>query len=811
MNNIFFKKLFPYLISLVVFALVSIIYFYPVLEGKKIEQSDIKQFIGMSKEIVDYRAEYGAEPYWTNAAFGGMPSYQVSTYYPNDFVKKVDGFLRFLPRPADYLFLYFLGFFILLLTLKCDWKIALIGSLAFGFSTYFIIILGVGHNAKAHAIGYIPMVLAGILLVFQKKYLWGFMLTSIAMALEINASHPQMTYYLLFSVLILGIFKLIEALRAKELSVLFKQVGVLLIAVVLAIGTNASSLMATKEYVAHSTRGKSDLTIDVDGSPKKQTSGLSKEYITAYSYGKLETFNLFIPRFMGGASVENLGTDSHIYNFLKGKVAPRQAMDWSDRAPTYWGEQPGVAAPAYIGAVFIFLFIVGLFLVHGPLKQWLLASVIFFIVLSWGKNFAFLTDFFIDYVPLYSKFRAVSSMQVLVEIAIPLLGILGLKELFSKEIPKEKKQFAIKYSLLITGGFAAVFTLFGSFIFDFIGANDGQYDKMLPGLSEAIQSDRIEMFFSDSLRTLLLIIATAGVLWMFLKEKIKRDVAIVIIGALLLFDLSTVAYNYVNATNFVTARKVDKPFVASAIDKEILKDTSYYRVANLAGNPMNDGATSYFHKSIGGYHAAKPGRYQELYDYHIANNNMEVLNMLNTKYFMFIGGDDRLNAQQNFEANGNAWFVSNIHLVRTANDEIMGLKKGVFNSKTDVVINQNQYKPASLIIPVDSTAIIKLTHYKANELQYKSSAKSPQLAVFSEMYYQPGWNAYIDGELTSHFRVDYVLRGMEIPTGNHDIVFKFEPSVIKTGGTISLISFVLMLLISGAWFFIEKRKKTKSV
>ena len=440
MNSSSLKKVFPYLISLVIFALVSLIYFSPVLEGKKIEQSDIRQFIGMSKEIVDYRAEFDEEPYWTNAAFGGMPSYQVSTYYPNDFIKKIDGVIRFLPRPADYLFLYFVGFFVLLLTLKCDWKLSLIGALAFGFSTYFIIILGVGHNAKAHAIGYIPMVLAGILMVFQKRYLWGFILTTLAMALEINASHPQMTYYLLFSVLILGVFKLLEAVKEKQLPELGKQLAILVVAVVLAIGTNASSLLATKEYAAHSTRGKSDLTINEDGSPKKQTSGLAKEYITAYSYGKLETFNLFIPRFMGGASVENVGTDSQIYSFLKAKVDPRQAMDWSLRAPTYWGTQPGVSAPAYIGAVFIFLFVLGLFLVKGTLKKWLIGSVIFFIALSWGKNLSFLTDFFIDYMPLYAKFRAVSSMQVLVEIAIPLLGMLGLKELLSETIDKEIKK-----------------------------------------------------------------------------------------------------------------------------------------------------------------------------------------------------------------------------------------------------------------------------------------------------------------------------------------------------------------------------------
>ena len=803
----FLKKGVPYLVSVLVFALVSLVYFHPVLEGKKIEQSDIRQFIGMSKEIVDYRATFDEEPYWTNAAFGGMPSYQVSTYYPNDFIKKIDSIVRFLPRPADYLFLYFLGFFVLLITLKCDWKLALIGALAFGFSTYFIIILGVGHNAKAHAIGYIPLVLSGILLVFQKRYLWGFILTAFAMALEINASHPQMTYYLLFSVLILGVFKLITAIKERQLAVLGKQLAILSVAVLLAIGTNASSLLATKEYVAHSTRGKSDLTINEDGSPKKQTNGLAKEYITAYSYGKLETFNLFIPRFMGGASVENVGMDSQIYRFLKGKVSPRQAMDWSYRAPTYWGTQPGVSAPAYIGAVFIFLFILGLFMVKGTLKKWLLATVIFFIVLSWGKNLSFLTDFFIDYMPLYSKFRAVSSMQVMVEIAIPLLGILGLKELLSEGIPKEIKLKYLKYSVLITGGLATLFMVLGTTVFDFIGVGDGQYDQMLPGLADAIQTDRKAMFFSDSLRTLLLVVAAAGVLWLFLQEKLKRDLSILLMGGLLLFDMTTVAYNYVNETNFIAARKVDKPFVATAIDKEILKDTSYYRVANLSGNPMNDGATSYFHKSIGGYHAAKPGRYQELYYHHIASNNMEVLNMLNVKYFIFTGEEGRLNAEQNTEANGNAWFVSKIKMVGTANAEIQGLKSEIFDSKNELIVNEKQFTPTELNIPKDSTAIIKLTHYKANELQYKTFATTPQLAVFSEMYYQPGWNAYLDGEKTTHFRANYVLRAMEIPAGRHTLVFKFEPTVIATGGLISLVSFILLVGIAGLWFFRDYRKK----
>ena len=350
------KRIIPFLITFLTFVIVSLAYFSPVLEGKKLFQSDIAQFRGMSKEVQEFRAENGTEPYWTNRAFGGMPTYQLSTYYPNDYIKKIDNLLRFLPRPADYLFLYFLGFFVLLMVLKIDWKLAVIGSLAFGFSTYFIIILGVGHNAKAHAIAYMPMVLAGVLLVFQKKYLPGFILTSLAMALEINASHPQMTYYLMFMILIFGLVYLMDAVKNKELPVFLKNIGLLIVAVILSIGVNATSLLATKEYADESTRSKSELTISSTGERTVPSGGLSKEYITQYSYGILETIDLFIPRFMGGSNSEDIGKESYTYNFLSTKIERKQAQDFAENAPMYWGDQPIVAAPAYLGAVIIFLF-----------------------------------------------------------------------------------------------------------------------------------------------------------------------------------------------------------------------------------------------------------------------------------------------------------------------------------------------------------------------------------------------------------------------------------------------------------------------
>lgn len=799
------KKTAPFVIAIIAFILISVAYFSPILEGKKIFQSDIMHFTGMAKAINDFRAENDAEPYWTNAAFGGMPTYNLSVLYPNDFVKELDGFLRFLPRPADYLFLYFLGFFILLSVLKVEYKLAILGALAFGFSTYFIIILGVGHNSKAHAIAYMPMVLAGILLVLQRNYLWGFLLTAVAMSLEIKASHPQMTYYLFFAVLILGVFYLIEAFKEKQLPAFFKSIAILVVAVVLAIGTNATSLLATKEYVSHSTRGKSELTINPDGSPKEASSGLSKEYITDYSYGVLETFNLFIPRFMGGGNYENVGMDSNIYNFLKDKTDPRQAKEFAEFAPMYWGKQPIVEAPAYLGAVLVFLFVLGIFLVKGKLKYWLVGVVVFSILLSWGKNLNFLTNFFIDYVPMYNKFRAVSSIQVIAELAVPLLGILALNEFFNKTTAAEIKLNALKNSFYITGGIALIFTLFGTSLFDFEGLRDASYDQMLPGFLENIIADRKAIFFSDSLRTLIFVVTSAGVLWLFIKEKLNKNYAIIVLGTIILFDLVSVDKRYVNNADFQNAREIEKPFAPSEIDREILNDKSHYRVANFIVDPMNDGSTSYFHNSIGGYHAAKLERYQELYDFQISKNNIEVLNMLNTKYFVFEDGSQRETVQQNPNPNGNAWLVNTIKIVENANEEILALDS--LKTKMEAVIDKRFVSEGfKTNYPIDSSATIQLTSYALNNLVYDFNSSTNQFAVFSEIYYKDGWNAYINGKLTPHYRVNYVLRGMEIPKGKHKIEFKFEPTVIKQGSTITLISYGLLMIIFAGWFFVDRKK-----
>ncbi|WP_417213498.1 YfhO family protein [Bizionia sp.] len=796
------KKCLPHILVLVGFICVSLAYFSPVLKGKEIYQSDIKQYIGMSKQQKDFKADTGDETYWTNSAFGGMPTYQLGAKYPHNYIKQLDLTLRFLPRPADYLFLYFIGFYILLLTLKVDFKLAALGALAFGFSTYLIIILGVGHNSKAHAIAYMPLVLSGIILTFRKQYIAGFLLTAVAMALELVANHFQMTYYLMFLVLVIGIAYLVDAYKKKMLPHYFKSVGILLAAVILAIGLNATNILATQEYAAESTRSQSDLTINPDGSPKEVTTGLDKAYITEYSYGLLETFNLYIPRFLGGGSYEDVGKDSATYDFyLTLGATPLQAMQEVKQTPTYWGDQTIVEAPAYVGAVVIFLFVLALFLVKGRLKWWLVGGTVLSLLLSYGKNLGFLTDFFIDFVPMYNKFRAVSSIQVILELCIPILAIFGLVRLFNPLEKQEEKLNALKYTAMITAGLAVVFLLFKSSLFNFVGANDGLYRQNYgPQFIDAVIKDRKAFFTQDTLRTLILVLLSAGTIFMFIKEKLSEKIVIFIFAGLIVFDLVGVDRRYVNNDNFVSSVQVNKPYQANAADLAILKDPEHFRVLDLTSGGAR---ASYFHNSISGYHAAKLKRFNELYDFHISQNNINVLNMLNAKYIIAQDDDDNIFPYTNTDANGNAWFIRSLEQVNDPNFEI--LKLDSLNTKQIAITSMKGLE--SKTFPIDSSAKIQVEIYKPNYIKYQSESAVDGFAVFSEIYYNHGWNAYIDGELMPYTRVNYVLRAMNIPAGKHTIEFKFEPEVIQTGSTIALASSVVFaLLCLGGLFYGFKRK-----
>lgn len=802
------KKKLPHLIVLIGFVIVSLAYFSPVLSGKVLFQNDIKQYIGMSKQQTDFREKTGQETYWTNSAFSGMPTYLLGAKYPHNYIKELDLAIRFLPRPADYLFLYLIGFYVLLLVLKVDFKLAALGALAFGFSTYLIIILGVGHNSKAHAIAYMPFVLSGILLTFQKRYVAGFLLTTIAMGLEIVANHYQMTYYLMFLVIILGIAYLIDAYKKKQLPHYFKSVGILSLAVLLSVALNATSIMATKQYASESKRGKSELTINADGSIKEAAAGLEKDYITQFSYGFWETFNLYIPRFMGGGNSENIGKNSATYEaFRKLGATTTQAAQEAKHAPMYWGDQPIVEAPAYVGAVVLFLFVLALFLVKGRLKWWLLGGTIFSLLLSYGKNLSFLTDFFIDYVPLYNRFRAVTSIQVILELCVPVLAIFGLAKLFNDSNKKEEKLDALKNTTFVTAGIALVFLLFKSSLFDFAGVNDGFYRQNYgQAFIDAVKEDRKAIFTTDTLRTLILVLLSAGAVFMYLKGKLKQQFVVVVFAILILFDLVGVDKRYVNNDDFVSAVQMNKPFEADEADKQILKDTSYYRVFDLVNGPSK---ASYFHNSLNGYNAAELRRYSEVFDFYISRNNINVLNMLNTKYIIAQNEDGSVFPYLNDEANGNAWFIKGFKVAETANEEIKALDS--LDNKNVAVLNKNDFGSYfNTEIPTfqtDSITSINVVKHQPNYLKYKSVNNYDGFVVFSEVYYPHGWKTFIDGKETDHIRVNYMLRGMKLPKGEHIIEFKFDPDVVKTGSKIALASSVLVALLLVGGLFYEFKKK----
>ena len=808
------NRFIPHLLALAGFIVVALAYFYPVLSGKEILQSDIVQYTGMAKSQIDYRETHNDEALWTNAAFGGMPTYQLGVKYPHNYVKSLDSVIRFLPRPADYLFLYFIGFYILLVSFKIKPRLAFIGALAFGFSTYLIIIIGAGHNAKAHAIAYMPLVIAGVFMVFRKKYLAGGILTMIAAALEISTNHFQMTYYLLLFLLVIAIYYTVYYVKNKDFGTLFKSLGVFAIAGILAIGANATNLLATQEYAQYSSRSKSELTVNPDGTPKTSDNAMSHEYITEYSYGLFETFNLLVPRLTGGGNTEDFGKNSETEKALITIGVPaQQAKEFAQQAPGYWGDQPIVAAPAYIGSIVIFLFVLALFADNRKEKYIFGLGALFSILFSWGKHF-FLTDWLIDHFPLYDKFRAISSIQVIAEICFPLLAIIGLNIYLkqSKEIQKK----SLLYAGITVVGLLILLAVSGTFLT--FGTDKDQYlsqmyfGQAIPQFIDALQIDRKSMYYNDLFRSGFFVLATIGILYLYLTEKMKAKWSVLLIGAFIVIDLVGIDRKYVNDDNFVSAQQVKQPFQANPADQEILKDTTNFRVYELQGG-FSSARASYFHQSLGGYHAAKPKKIQELYDYLLAQQNFEVFNMLNVKYF--IAADQNTGqpiAVPNENANGNAWFVSQIVSANNADEVIEKLKEA--NTKTSAIIRKevidNQQIKSNYV--VDSLASVQLLNYEPNKVVYQSNNTQEGLVVFSENYYPHGWKATIDGKESPIFEVDYTLRGLLVPAGNHEIVFSFEPKVIQQGGSIALISSIIIGLITlgGILYCTQKRKRTEN-
>ena len=776
------KKISPHIIILLLFIAISVVYFLPLLEGKTLEMQDIKQWKGMSKEVNDFREATGEEALWTNSMFSGMPAYQISVNSNANLIQYVVQVVSLgLPRPASLLFLYLLGFYILLLSLKVDYRISAVGAIAFAFSSYFFIIIEAGHMTKALAIGFMPMVVAAVLYTFRGKILLGGILTALTVALEIYANHLQITYYLVLILLIIGLVHFVKEFKANNLLDFSKRVGILLIAALLGSATDFTNLATTLEYGKYSTRGKSELTANLDN----KTTGLDKDYATSWSYGIAETFTLLIPNFYGGASQGELTTDSETYQAIKRSPNAKQLIK---NLPLYWGEQPFTSGPTYVGAIVIFLFVLGLFFIKSEIRIWLVVATIISIMLAWGKNFMGLTDLFLDYFPGYNKFRAVSMILIIAEFTIPLLGFLALNRFLNSEKLEVEKKRILSLTFYIISGVLVLFMLMPSLFFDFVGLQDANLEKNGWPI-DALQSDRAELLGSDAWRSFIFIILTFGTLWIFLKKKLESKYVIMIIGFLVLADMWTVNKRYLNDDNFARKKKVDVPYKASQADQQILRDKDLnYRVFNQSVSPFNDASTSYFHKSIGGYHGAKLKRYQELIENHISQGNMAVLNMLNTKYFI----TPQQQVKQNFAAMGNAWFVNEINIVPNADSEIAALNG--FNPNSTAIVDARFSE--QIIDSLDNTgAEIILMNYKPNYLKYSSNSTKDGIGIFSEIYYDKGWNAYIDGIIHPHFRANYVLRGMQIPAGSHIVEFRFEPSIFTNGEIISFTSSLMLLLL----------------
>jgi len=838
MKNINLKVLVPVIAAILIFVTLTFGYFTPLLKGKVIVQSDMVLNRGMSKEINDFREQYHQEALWTNSMFGGMPAYQISIKYPANWLQYVRSlFTLWLPSPASMVFVYLLGFFILLRVLKIDPWLSIMGAIAFAFSAFFFIIIDAGHNTQALAIGYMAPVFAGVILVSNGRYLLGGAVTALFFGLELLSNHVQITYYLFLFLAIYIVIIWTGFIKQKEYDKIFKSIGVFVIAGALAVGCNISNLWNTADYVGSTIRGASELTSDKGN----KTSGLDKDYATQWSMGKAETMTLMIPGFKGRSSSINVSENENAL-----KHVDREMRENIGGTSQYWGDQPFTMSP-YSGAIVIFLFVLGLFILEGPLKKALLIATVFSILLSWGKNFMPLTDLFLDYFPGYNKFRAVSMILVIAEFAIPLLAVLTIDKIiktpdffkqkiklaFTKKEVSVQNAFFISFGL--TGGLSLLFYLMPS-LTSFFG--DEEYNKIYDQVSknngaevaqkfmDNIEIARTALFKSDVLRSFLFITLGAGALWLFFKSKINKAILITALSLFIFIDLVQVDKGYVNDKNFKTKQETKIPFPETKASQEILEDKDPdYRVLNIAVNTFNESSTSYYHKSIGGYHAAKLRRYQDLIDAQIQNNIQQiistlksnpsdsslrttfarqgVLNMLNTRYVIY---NEDAAPLQNRYALGNAWFVSNVKMVKNADEEIKAI--GEVNPAYTAVIDE-RYKNdlGELSVKKDESATIKLLDYKPNDLKYESNTATEQLAVFSEIYYNKGWNAYVDGELKPHFEADYVLRAMRVPVGKHTIEFKFEPTTYYTAEKISLASSILLFGFLGFSLFLGMKKK----
>lgn len=806
------------------FLALAFIYCAPVMQGKTLLGHDLESWNYMAKETMDYNARGEGQTFWTNSMFGGMPNYQIAApmgqYNVLSYVRNALGAF---PFPVSTIFMYLLGAYILLLCFRINKWIAAIGAVALGFVSYNFIILVAGHVTKANVIGYMMPLVGSVYLLFRGNKWAGAILTALFLALAIMANHVQILYYTLFIVLIFGLIELVYAIRGKQLRNYMTSVGLGICALLIAVGLNAPGLASTYQYSKATMRGESNGLSNENKSAAGH--GLDKDYITAWSYGVDESMTLLVPDFKGGASGGTLSANSETAQKLKAMGVPNIEETMKDfQLPLYWGTQPFTSGPVYLGAIVCFLFVLGLFLVEKRTKWWLVSVTVLTLMLAWGHNFMPLTDFFIDYVPMYNKFRTVSMILVATCLCMGLLGMLGLKAFFDPELSREKAKRSLKYALYITGGLALLFWIVPSLSGSFVAQSDRQLGGEYSFLRDTLPADRMALLRHDALRSLIFIVLTFGVLWMYLVSKLKLNMVYALLFVLVLADMWAINKRYLSDKDFTIQKKTRQQVQPSAADQYILNDKSYYRVLDATVNIFNDARPAYFHKSIGGYHAAKLSRYQELIDYHLEgeiqmllaslkNGKFEefpalmkqlgVLDMLNMKYLIY-----NPNAQPlvNPEANGNAWFVDSYRLADNADEEIQVL--GEIDTKREFVADKQFAAEISSIQDRDTTATILLKSYAPNRLVYDVNTQSDQVAVFSEIYYKDGWNAYVNGQKVPYFRANYLLRAMPLKAGRYEVEFRFEPSVVSTSMMVSLISSVLLILLAGVAFYFGYWKKT---
>lgn len=828
------KKFLPDVVVIAVFAIISFAYFFvPITQGKILYQHDASAGVGAAQEMTEYQNRTGETTRWTNSIFGGMPTYQMSpSYQSTDGLSQVmNAYHLWLPDNVWFLFAYLLGFYILLRAFDFRQSLAALGSVMWAFSSYFLIIIAAGHLWKVMALAYLPPMIAGVVLAYRGRYLSGFIVTALFTAFEIKANHVQMTYYYLFIILFMVIGYLVKSIREKQLAVFLKATGVLAAAALIGIAINLSSLYHTWQYQKESMRGKSEL-VKKDAA-NQTSSGLDRDYITQWSYGIDETLTLLVPDAKGGASVPLSKNATAM-----AKADPQiQSMipQLYDAFPQYFGTQPGTSGPVYVGAFVLFLFILGLFIVKGPMKWALLAATVLSVLLAWGHNFMGFTNFFLDYIPMYAKFRTVASILVIAEFTIPLLAALALKKIVDEPDVLSKQMKFAYISLALTAGVAALIALFPDMMGPFVSEQESQMVGSIQGMDGGtartilanISDMRAAMVSSDAWRSVIIILIGFALLFAYKLKKLRADYMIAALLVLCLVDMWQVDKRYLNDEMFVPKSERDMPQQPTATDIEINKDKSLdYRVLNFASNTFNENETSYFHKSIGGYHPAKLRRYQEMVDAYIVpemqkamqaiaakGGNMQqvdgvklfpVLNMLNTKYFIFPLQDGATIPLKNIYAQGNGWFVDKIDYVADANAEYAEVGKidvrheAVADKQFEAVLGQAKAN--------DSTATVKLDKYEPNNLQYTVNSKNGGIVVFSEIYY-PGWKATVDGQSVELGRVNYILRAVNVKPGKHIVVLDFHPTSISTTETIAYISIVILLLaIAGAGYMEWKKK-----